>query len=213
MQGFDTRAPHEIQAEEIMGAALEMGLTDGLLEQLMAEFGVGEWKRVNNKAYPPWYVFSLGRYRPHPMAVQRVRDAIASVPRVRPEDYDILFNIEGSHPIYPGPTWDVVKWMRSPEFSGWMPGHGWSATVLLEPYPVWGIPAERDPLSLSDWDFNQLRQNATTLRDGGKGINQELLKNNLRRQAERERVRAEEDLDFAEYYRNVFKRNAKELGI
>jgi len=214
MQHHDTRAPHQIQAEEVVGAALEMGITDELLEQLMGEFDAADWKREGNKAYPPWYCFAQGgRYRAHPEAVRKVREAIASVPRVNPEDYDILFNAEGSHPVYPGPTWDIVKWMRCPEHLGWLPGHGWAAVVLLEPYPVWGIPARRDPLSLSDWDFNQLRRNATTLRDGGKGISEELLKNNLRRQAERSQARADADLEFAEYYRDLFKRNAQELGI
>lgn len=213
MQSIDTRAPHQIQAEEIIGAALDLGIEGDQLERLMGEFEVADWTRSQDKAYPPWYAYSLGRYRAHPDAVQKVRDSIRSIPRVNPEDYDILFNIEGSHPIFPGPTWDIVKWMRVPDALGWLPGHGWAAVVLLEPYPVWGIPAGRDPLSLSDWDFNNLRRNATTLRDGGKGISEELVKNNLRRQAEARAQREAADLEFAEYYRDMFRRNAEELGI
>lgn len=204
--------PHSISAEEIMGAALELGLHDDLLEEFLEDFGVGEWTRRRNKAYPDCYAFAE-RYRCNPLAVARLRREISTVPRVRPEDYDILFNVEGSHPYLPGPTWDVVKWMPMPEWLGWLPGAGWTAVVLLEPFPVYGIPAARSPLSLGDWDFNQLRQNATTRGEGGKGLSEELLRNNLRKQAERRAAQESVDLDFAEYYRGVFKRQAEELGI
>lgn len=205
---------HEaISAEEIMGAALEGGLHGDLMEMFLSEFEATEWMRHEDKAYPPCYAYGRGRYRAHPDAVARLREEIASIPRVDVDLYDILLNIEGTDPMFPGPTWDVVKWMRMPEFQGFMPGHGFVAVVLLEPFPVYTIPGWRDPLSLSDYDFNQLRENAVTLRDGGKGISRELLKNNLRRQAENRQRRSEEDLDFAEYYRTRFRRMSEELGI
>jgi len=204
---------HNVSAEELMGAALEMGIHGDLMDQFLTEFEATEWSRHDDKAYPPCYAYGLSKYKPHPEAVARLREEIASIPRVRPDDYDILLNIEGTNPMFPGPTWDVVKWMPMPEFEGWIPGHGFVAVVLLEPYPVYSMPAWRDPLSMSDYDFNTLRQNATTMREGGKGIDKELLKNNLRKQGERRNQRIEADLDFGEYYRNHFRELSEELGI
>lgn len=200
-------------AEEILGAALDLGIHGDLLEQLLSEFEATGWIRRNGRAYPDCYAFALGRYRAHPRAVDRMRRALRSVPRVDPDDYDILFNVEGGDPAHTGPTWDVVKWLRVPEMLGWLPGHGWSAVVLLDPFPVYCLPAPRSPLSLSDFDFNQMRRNATTLRSGGEGLNREMLENNLKRQADRQAERSEADLDFAEYYRTHFRRTAEELGI
>lgn len=204
---------NDLTAEEIMGAALDLGIADTLLEELMSEFGATDWVRVGEKSYPPNYAFALGRYPTNPAAVAMMRRELSSVPRVDPEAYDILFNVEGSDVLAPGPTWDVVKWLRIPEMVGYVPGHGWMAAVLLDPFPVYSIPATRDPMSLSDRDFNKMRMDATTLRDGGKGINRRLLRNNLKVQEEKRQRRADEDLDFAEYYRTMFKREAEEIGV
>jgi len=203
----------ELFAEELLGAAVESGFTDEYLERFLQEFEATAWVRIRDKAYPPAYAYGLGKYRAHPAAVARMRREISSVPRVRPEQYDILLNIEGTNPLYPGPTWDIVKWMRVPENVGWMPGWGWTAIVLLEPYPVYDVPAWRDPLSLSDRDYAHLRRNATTMREGGEGLNRDLYEHNLRKQFDRQRRREEEDLDFAAYYRDAFRRSAEEMGI
>lgn len=206
-------AVDDVTAEEIMGAALDLGIADTLLEELMGEFEATGWARVGEKSYPPCYAYALGRYRANPEAVERMRWELSSVPRVNPEEYDILLNIEGSDVMAPGPTWDVVKWMRIPEIAGCLPGYGWMATVTLDPFPVYWIPAARGVMSLSDRDFNQMRQNATTLRDGGKGINKRMLHNNLKVQEDARKRRADEDLDFAEYYRDLFKREGEALGV
>lgn len=199
-------------AEEVMGAALDLGIHGEQLEALMGEFGLADWVKIGNRCYPPNYAYGLGRYPAHPDAVARLREELASVPRLRPEEYDILFNVEGSG-VLPGPTWDVVKWMRIPEAAGWFPGLGFAAVVVEDPYPVYDFPATRDPLSLGDRDFNQLRANATTLRDGGKGIDRRMLENNLLVQEQKKQRREDEDLDFAEYYRDLFKSDAEERGI
>lgn len=200
-------------AEEVLGAALDLELHGDLLEDFLREFDVTEWRRHAGKAYPECYAYGQSRYPAHPRAVERMRDCLRSVPRVNPDDYDILFNIEGGDPVSQAPTWDVVKWLRVPEHVGWLAGHGWLTVVLYDPYPVYSIPATRSPLSLSDWDFNQMRRNATTLREGGEGINREMLENNLLKEQQRKEERSEADLDFAEYYRTQFKRTAEELGI
>jgi len=203
----------EIAAEEIMGAALDMGFHDELLDALMDEFEATDWVRIEGKAYPPSYAMALGRYRAHPDAVARMRRELATIPRFEPDEYDILFNIDGGNPAWPGPTWDVVKWMKMPEYLGYIPGHGHTAVVLLEPYPVYDMPAWRSPLSMSHYDFNRMRRNSTTLREGGRGIDRELVENNLKRQADRARVREDEDRDFADYYRDLFRKQADELGV
>lgn len=203
---------HNPTAEEIMGAALDVGIHGDQLEELLAEFGIADWVKDGNRCYPPNYVHALGRCRASPAVVQRLRDELSSVPRVNPEDYDILFNLEGSG-VLPEPTWDVVKWLRIPESAGWLPGYGWTACVVADPYPIYHIPASRGLLSLGDQDFNHLRRNATVLREGGKGIDRSMLENNLATQAAMSQRRADEDLDFAEYYRGLFRKDAEDKGI
>jgi len=199
-------------AEQIVGAALEIGLSEEELDALMEQFGATDWVRIAGKAYPPNYAYALGRYRADPAAVQKMREAIASVPRLNPLDYDILFNIEGGDPRFPEtPTWDVVKWIRWPEAQGYLPGHGGLICVLEEPSPVYNYLAWRGSNGITDDDFSMMRRNATTMRGGGQAIDKAMMENNLAVQADNQRRRSDEDLDFANYYRNVFKKEAERL--
>lgn len=194
-----------------MGAALGAGFSDELLEMFYEEFGLADWTRERGRSLPPCYAYSR-RNRANPAAVRRMRRALSRVPRVNPEDYDILLNIEGSDWGYLGPTWDVVKWVRMPELSGMIPGVGFMVTIVEEPYPVYSIPATREPLSLSDHDWSKMLRNAVTVR-GGDEISEELIQQERERIEERHRRRIDEDLDFAEYNRTRFRRIAEDLGI
>lgn len=199
-------------AEQIMGAAQGVGFSDALLEMFYEEFDLTEWRRERNRAYPPYYAYAKGRYPANPRAVEKLRRNLRRVPRVNPEDYDILLNIEGSSWIEDGPTWDIVKWVSWPEFSGVVPGVGVMTVVCYEPLPIYHIPAWRSPLSLGDSDFNEILRNAVTIR-GGEEISEEILESNRAKYEAAQARRMDEDLDFAEYYRGLFKKTAENLGI
>lgn len=201
-------------AEQIMEAAQEVGLSGELLEMFYEEFDLTEWTRVDGRAYPPYYAYSLGRYRANPAAKKKLRRALQTVPRVDPELYDILFNIEGGSLELEGPTWDIVKWVPWPELTGLVPAAGYMTAVVWEPYPIYHFPAARDPMTLGDEDFNHLFRYSTTLREGGgEEIDQEILERNKKREESERRRQASEDLGFAHYYRDAFKEFAEERGI
>lgn len=188
------------------------------LEDLVAvldAMGVMDWARIGNRAYPPQYALSLGSHQPNPVAVSRLRDKLGRIPRVDPMMYDILFNAEGGDFMRDGPTWDVVKWMQVPELQGWLPGMGWiTSTFMFEPYPVYSIPAvERSPMSLGDLDYQVLLKNSTVMRGGGGQITRDIRERNAKKQEARKATRADQDRDFADYYRGLFKKAAEEQGL
>jgi hypothetical protein len=174
-------------------------------------FGLADWTEIGGYAYPEAYAFAR-RHRPPPKAVARLRVFLKSVPRANPLDYDILFNVEGLVGVWEGPTWDIVKWMRVPKVQGVWPGVGPLITVNREPFPVYHIPAlVRDPLTLGHRDFEIMLQNSTTLQPGSE-INDRVMEHNLKKQDERRDQRRQADLEFAEYYRGLFRDLAEEQG-
>lgn len=201
-----------LSAEGIVGAALEW--SEGDINPLFWElFQVSDWHREAERAYPPNYVYGMRRFPCPPGALAKLRRFLRTIPRARPEDYEILLNIEGSDFTKPGPTWDIVKWMAVPEVQGFVPGIGSVVNVGYEPFPVYHISAlERGPLSLSDRDWDHLRKVCTTGQDP-REISERLLDRNMKRQMEEEQRREDWELDFAEYYRDLYKVVAEELGI
>lgn len=199
-------------AQQIMDVARDVGLSGELLDMFYEEFDLTEWSRFKGRAYPPYYAYALGRYRVNPAAVEKMRRAIRTVPRVDPEDYDILFNVEGGSIEFTGPSWDIVKWVAMPELSGIVPGAGFMTSIVWEPYPIYHFPAHRDPMSLGDEDWMHLFHYANAIR-GGDAIDQEIRDANEDRLEEKRRRRADEDLAFAEHNRDRFKTIAEERGI
>lgn len=198
--------------EAIMQTAVEAGLSQELLDQFFEELGISGWVREDRKAYPPMYAYSLGRYRTNAAAIRKMREAIKTVPRVDPELYDILFNVEGGTIEMEGPTWDIVKWIEMPEMAGLIPGAGYMAAIVLEPYPIYHLPARRDPMSLSDSDWNHLFAASTTLK-GGDQISREIRESNRKKKERRHESRADDDLQMAKYMRGAFKDFAEDKGI
>ena len=155
-------------------------------------------------SFPRQYA-NWARYRASQAAVSKMQRALARVPRCNPNDYDILFNTENG-------TWDVVKWMRSPKLLGDVPGLGPIIGIVRDPFCVYHIPATRSPMSLGERDWEIMRRNSLTLRDPH-ALTQELIDRSLSKKRDRDRIQADEDHDFASYYRTQFKRAAEELGI
>jgi hypothetical protein len=201
-----------IEAEDILGAMMERGWDESLVEALFEHLGLLEWRRVGGKAYPEEYALAAA-YPANPAVVARMRREIACVPRVNPLDYEILFNAEGTDIHRPGPTWDIVKWVPMPEAQGFLPrAGGWLTVVLLEPVPVYSISAVIRPLeTLGDRDFEVLRRNAIT-REGGRRQRQEIQESNEAKREALERQRADDDEMFGRELRPLVKRLAEEKG-
>lgn len=162
------------------------------------------WKQLGDRNYPPWYFYSLGRYTAHPQDVERMRQAIRGTPRVIPERYDILFNAL-LH------TWDIVCWAPATE-SILLAGEP-AVRAVLEPVDVYSIPAKsRDPGTLGEWDWEQMRRRCVTLR-GGDTITEEMKAANAEWQRAEEARLADAEYDLASYYKGLFRRMADETGL
>ena len=187
------------------GAALgEPGNPENPVDPLI-EFLTADYVRVGDRNYPPQFADTLGRYRPNPRDVERVRDALRGIPGVNPEDYDLLFNSELRE-------WTIVKWVDLPEPRNYVMGLGDVIEVVREPYPVYEIDArKRGPGSLSDLDWTRLRRRCTRLRDPGE-IDREIYEHNLRVTQE-QGVPEEAELAFAEYFHRLFRKIGEETGV
>jgi hypothetical protein len=203
-----------IESEDLLGAAMEKGWSEAEVDNLIDSLGLGEWHREANRSYPDQYVYGLGRHVAHPAAVRRLREEVSVIPRVVPEDYDILFNAEGADMHRPGPTWDLVKWVPMLEPHGYLPGMGWVTGVVYEPLPFYHISAVIRSLdSLGDRDFEVIRRNATTLRGGSKGLWDDSRRRNEHEMEGRRRQRADEELAIAHDVRPLVARMADEAGV
>lgn len=163
------------------------------------------WRQVGDRNYPSWYFYSLGRYRASEADVARLRAALSGLPRVDPSAYDILFNALLR-------TWDVVKWVPTPEPTGHVPG-GALVRSVLEPYPVYEINAlERDPSTLGELDFERMRKLCSALR-GGEVIDAEMDAATAAMLADDERERQDKEHDLAGYYRDAILRESEASGV
>jgi len=188
-------------------AGLDQQTTAALLELLESV----EWRREAGKAYPPQYAVSRA-YRPPEQAQQQLRRRLRRFPRVRPDRYEILFNLEGADFTFDGPSWDIVKWVRFPEAMGLLIGKGCMTVVVYEPFVIHSIPGNRSPLSITDAEVIELMRNSVTLRSSQE-IDEKMKQTNLKRLEDERARQADEALAFAEYYRNLFRRAAEEMGI
>ena len=179
--------------------------TDPAIAELMIDlFLETEFTERGGKAYPRSYALAR-RYPCPPAVVAKMRAVVGRIPRVKADDYDILFNAEQV-------TWDVVKWLRAPKWIGDVPGLGPMVGVVREPFSVYSIPANRSPLTLGERDWEIMRRNSVTLRDP-QALTAELLERNLTKRADQASVQADADRDFADYYRDAYRRRAEELGL
>lgn len=184
------------------GEAVRTNPMDELLSLVMDGDVVSE----GDRNYPFHYWLGMAKYRAHPDDVDRMRRGIASVPRVQPELYDILFN---------GITrcWDIVKWVAMPEPVGVIDGYGFISRVVYEPVDVYSIRAWlRDPSTLGEADFIHMRRWAVTTR-GGEKLTEELHESDQRRLAALEAERAAAEADTAEYLHKLLKRMRDETGL
>ncbi len=175
-----------------------------IAEMMLDLFVETEFVERDGMAYPRCYGL-VRRFPCQPEARTRMREALGRMPRVNGDDYDILFNSEHS-------TWDIVKWVRAPKWIGDIPGLGPMVGIIREPFSVYTIPASRSPVTLGERDWEIMRRNSVTLRDP-QALTAELLEHNLAKRADRAGVQADADRDFADYYRDAFRRQAEELGV
>ena len=175
-----------------------------VVEMMMDAWDASEEFEVGGYSYPRQYALARA-LRPPRAAVAKMRRAVGKIPRVNPADYDILFNSEQG-------TWDVVKWIRSPKWIGYLPGLGMVIGLVREPYSVYFIGASRSPSSLGERDWELMRRNSITLRSPD-ALTAELLGRAMEKRRDEQRRREDADRDFASYYRDLFKRSAQELGI
>lgn len=195
----------EVQ-EAWRGAALGTALNPLDPRDPLREYLTAEWFMVGDREYPPWYYHSLGAYRANPEDIERVRDALAGVPRLPVEEIDILFN---------GMTrcWDIVRWYREPGGQVHVPGLGWVTTVISMPADIYTIlPEGRTPDSLGERDFTYMRSVCTTLRDPGT-IAAEGQAHTEAVERDKKRRQQDEDEDFASYYQTMIRRAAEETGL
>ncbi len=174
---------------------------DPIIEMLMAMM-----RRVGDRHYPPQFVGSLGAFEADPQDVARMREAISGLPRVDPEDYDILFNAMERQ-------WAIVKWVDMTQGWGDVPGIGYLYETVYEPWPVYEIDARyRSPASLGDTDWARLRSRCSTVRDPDE-LDAELRALNMAARQEQNDELEDQEEGFLEYYHGLFREVAEELGI
>lgn len=172
----------------------------------LIEFLYSMMMREGDRNLPPEFALSSGRFRASPRDVARMREALSGTPRVRPEDYDILFNSESRE-------WMIVKWVEMTQAVGDVPGFGFLYETVREPWPVYQIDARRrSPESLSDADWTILRSRAVTLRDIDELDAEEEERQLAPRQAERDAV-MDQDGEMLETYQSAFREVAEALGV
>lgn len=170
------------------------------------EYLTAEWFMVGDKEYPPWYYHALGKFKPNPADVERIREELAGIPRLDVEDIDLLFNGMIR-------CWEIVKWVAEPGGQTFIPGLGWVTTVIRMPVDIYTIePFGRSPATLGERDFAWMRRNCITLRDPGE-ISAESRAYNEEMARDRERRRQDAEYDAALYFHAGIRREAEESGL
>lgn len=140
-----------MEQQTFRGAAVGEGYNPNNPVDPLIEFLYSMMERHGELNVPPEFALSFGRFRAHPRDVARMRRALRGIPRVDPEDYDILFNAESRE-------WMIVKWVSMTQAVGEVPGLGFLYETVREPWPVYQIDARRrSPESLSDVDWLRLQ--------------------------------------------------------
>jgi hypothetical protein len=162
--------------------------------------------RVGSRIYPAWYAASVGRFRPNPEDVDRMRRAIAGIPRVDPMRYDILFNHETRE-------WVIVKWVPEDEPYGYLTSKLFLIETVERPVEVYEIDARRrSPSTLSERDWFHLRANCITL-VGPAELDRRMKETQAQIKKDRELKRQDREHDFLGYYQKLFQRIGEETGL
>lgn len=206
MRPFPIFGADEEQTHVFRGAGVGNVLDPSDPVDPLHEYITAEWYMVGDKEYPPWYYHALGRFRPNEKDVERIRAALAGIPRLNVRDIDVMFN---------GMTrcWEVIKWIDQPGGQSYIPGLGWVTPVIRMPIDIYTIlPHGRSPETMGERDFAWMRRNCTTLRDPG-DITADMNESN--ETARRERLRQLEDAEYdaAGYFHAGIRKEAEESGI
>lgn len=195
----------EAQAQTFRGAGVGEAYNPNDPIDPIIEFLYAMMVRRGDRNYLPEFSSGL-RFRASPRDVARMRRALTGIPRVDPEDYDILFNGESRE-------WMIVKWIQMPQAIGEIPGFGFLYETVRESWPVYQIDARRrSPESLSDRDWARLRARCVTIRDIEE-LDDELLEAEERRAAAEQDEITDEDMYMLDTYQSAFREVAEQLGV